>query len=171
MHARIDGGRVALLTRTGIDRSAKYPATVLALRELKIWQAYLDGEFCAAGPDGVPSFAALQVATDAETTGELVYFVFDPLHLDGADLRALPRSARKQRLAKVTASAPASLQLSEDMPGNGALFLAHARKLGLEGAVSKRIDKPYMPGEKSDLILMAAGMGESPPPPHRISSI
>jgi bifunctional non-homologous end joining protein LigD len=31
---------------------------------------------------------------------------------------------------------------------NGALFLAHACKLGLEGTVSKRLDKPYMPGNR-----------------------
>jgi ATP-dependent DNA ligase len=43
MHARIDG-RDILLTRTGLDWSHRYRATIDALRELKVKSAYLDGE-------------------------------------------------------------------------------------------------------------------------------
>ena len=47
MHARIDGGNVRLLTRTGLDWTDKYPAIVDALPALPVSQAYLDGELCA----------------------------------------------------------------------------------------------------------------------------
>jgi ATP-dependent DNA ligase len=47
MHARIDGGQVKLLTRTGLDWSHRYQRTIEALRSLKVKSAYLDGELCA----------------------------------------------------------------------------------------------------------------------------
>jgi bifunctional non-homologous end joining protein LigD len=56
MAARIENGRVNLLTRSGLDWTAKYPATAAALGELKVTTAYLDGELCGVGPGGVTSF-------------------------------------------------------------------------------------------------------------------
>jgi len=47
MHARIDGGLVKLLTRTGLDWSHRYRRTVEALAKLSVKSAYLDGELCA----------------------------------------------------------------------------------------------------------------------------
>jgi phosphatidylserine/phosphatidylglycerophosphate/cardiolipin synthase-like enzyme len=42
MAARIDNGRVKLLTRTGLDWTAKYPCAVEALSNLSAKSAYLD---------------------------------------------------------------------------------------------------------------------------------
>ena len=50
MHARLDGGRVKLLTRTGIDWTHKYPAIAKAMASLDARQAYLDGELGGVGP-------------------------------------------------------------------------------------------------------------------------
>ncbi len=47
MSARIDGGRVQLLTRTGLDWSDKYPSVVAAVAQIKAESAYVDGH-CAA---------------------------------------------------------------------------------------------------------------------------
>jgi ATP-dependent DNA ligase len=47
MHARIDGDKIQLLTRTGLDWSHRYKRTIEALRLLKVKSAYLDGELCA----------------------------------------------------------------------------------------------------------------------------
>lgn len=59
--------------------------------------AYIDGEFCAVRPDGTASFADLQAATDHKCAAKLVYFPFDVLHLDGANLMTLPLSERLKR--------------------------------------------------------------------------
>jgi ATP-dependent DNA ligase len=99
IHARIDGRDVRLLTRTGLDWSDRYRATQAALGRLKARQAYLDGELCAVGADGLTSFAAMQAATDHRASDELVFFVFDLLHLDGENLARAPLLERKQRLA------------------------------------------------------------------------
>src|ERR1700728_301614 len=71
--ARLDHGKVTLLTRSGLDWSAKYPQTVAALSKLKVESAYLDGELCGIDSKGVTSFAMIQAATDTGT-GALVYF-------------------------------------------------------------------------------------------------
>ena len=46
MAARIDNGRVQLLTRTGLDWTDKYPSAIAALANLNVKTAYLDGELC-----------------------------------------------------------------------------------------------------------------------------
>ena len=43
MAARIDNGRVQLLTRTGLDWTDKYPSAIAALANLNIKTAYIDG--------------------------------------------------------------------------------------------------------------------------------
>jgi bifunctional non-homologous end joining protein LigD len=83
MHARIDGRDIKLLTRTGLDWSHCYRSTIEALRSLPVKSVYLDGELCALRSDGVPAFSRLQAAMDEGQTGQLVFFVFDLLFLDG----------------------------------------------------------------------------------------
>ena len=56
MHARIDGGKVQLLTRMGLDWSHRYARTIEALGALRLKTAYLDGELCALNAAGVPAF-------------------------------------------------------------------------------------------------------------------
>src|SRR5580658_4836175 len=56
MAARIDRGRAQLLTRTGLDWTDKYPSVVAALANIRAKTAYLDGELCGVGDDGLPSF-------------------------------------------------------------------------------------------------------------------
>ncbi|HTG07261.1 MAG TPA: hypothetical protein VK635_24860, partial [Bradyrhizobium sp.] len=83
MHARLDHGKVQLLTRTGLDWSNLYPYPVSALRALRAKTAYIDGELCAPSADGAPSFGLLQAAMDQGRTNSLVFFAFDLLYLDG----------------------------------------------------------------------------------------
>ena len=62
--ARLDHGAVQLLTRTGLDWTHKYPAIARAVTSLVARQAYLDGELCGVGPDGITSFSMIQLASD-----------------------------------------------------------------------------------------------------------
>src|SRR5258707_7146825 len=57
MAARIDNGRVQLLTRTGLDWTGKYPSAITALGGVRAKTAYLDGELCGVDATGLPSFA------------------------------------------------------------------------------------------------------------------
>jgi bifunctional non-homologous end joining protein LigD len=81
IHARIDGGDIKLLTRTGLDWSHRYRRTIEALGALKVKSAYPDGELCALDGYGFPVFSRLQAAMDEGSTDQLVFFAFDLLYL------------------------------------------------------------------------------------------
>jgi hypothetical protein len=147
MAARIDSGKVQLLTRSGLDWTAKYPATTAAFAKLPVKTAYIDGELCGVRGDGVTSFELMQQASDAGYGG-LVYFAFDLIELDGEDVARLPLLERKERLAQLLKEPPAGIVYSEHDGGDGEAFRRAACQHGLEGVVSKRIDRPYLPGDR-----------------------
>ena len=148
MHARLDRGAVKLLTRTGLDWTHKYPAIAKAVAALDARQAYLDGELCGVGPDGIPSFNIVQLATDRGNVASLVFFLFDLLHLDGEDLRHRPLIERKERLRTLLANAAPCLHISDHVVGQGPAFYEKACAMHVEGIVSKRIDAIYTPGNR-----------------------
>jgi DNA ligase D-like protein (predicted ligase) len=148
MHARIDGDKIQLLTRTGLDWSHRYKRTIEALRSLKVKSAYLDGELCALNADGVPMFSRLQAAMDEGRTDQLLFFAFDLLFLNGQSTAQLPLIERKQRLKRLLKKEIQGLRYNEHVTGDGPRFREHACKLGLEGVISKRADRSYAPGDR-----------------------
>ena len=148
MHARLDHGRVSLLTRTGLDWTHKYPSIAAALSALPAKQAYLDGELCGVRSDGKTSFSMIQAASDSGNAGALVFFLFDLLHLDGEVISAASLLERKERLRDLLSNAGAPLQYSDHQIGRGPEFYAKACELALEGIISKRADAPYAPGDR-----------------------
>ena len=147
MAARLDNGRVQLLTRTGLDWSDKYPSVTAALANVNAKTAYNDGEPCGVDAAGLPSFAQTQAATDGECGVHLIYYAFYLLHLDGWDLSSLPLTRRKELLEPMVTN-KAGVQFSGHDTGDGELILKHAGKLGFEGVVSKTIDAPYALGNR-----------------------
>ena len=148
MHARLDRGEVRLLTRNGLDWTAKYPQIAAAVAALPARQAYLDGELCGVRADGITSFSMIQLASDAGNAAGLVFFLFDLLYLDGEDLTARPLIERKERLAGLLASTGSPLHYSDHQIGLGPAFYEKACPLGVEGIVSKRADAAYAPGNR-----------------------
>ncbi len=151
--ARIEGGRVTLLTRGGEDWTARMPSLAAALAKLKVKNAIFDGEFVALDEHGVTDFQLLQNAFSGKSQAPLAYYAFDLLYLDGADLRALPLLERKEKLKRLFDRLPKSdgtLRYSDHARGNGGHFFAEAAKLGLEGVISKRADAPYRSGRGKD---------------------
>jgi bifunctional non-homologous end joining protein LigD len=112
--------------------------------ELPAASVTIDGEAVWCGTDGVAMFDRLHShAHDAE----VFLYAFDLLELDGEDWRPRPLEARKARLAKLMANAPAGLQFNEHIEGDGDQVFAHACKLELEGIVSKDRTRPYRSGQ------------------------
>jgi bifunctional non-homologous end joining protein LigD len=70
------------------------------------------------------------------------------LHLDGEDVALLPLVERKARLAALLKKPPAGIAYSDHEGGDGEAFRRAACKDGLEGVVSKRPDRPYLPGDR-----------------------
>ncbi|WNJ92661.1 DNA ligase D [Bosea sp. 685] len=150
-----EAGKVRLSTRSGLDWTERFGATLVeALAKLPCETALIDGEVVALGETGISSFSALQEALSEGRTGNLVFFAFDLLHLDGEDLRAEPLLARKEQLEAVLQStAPdGPLRYSEHFVEPGQTMLRHACRMGLEGVVSKRVDAPYRSGRGRDWI-------------------
>jgi bifunctional non-homologous end joining protein LigD len=143
MQMRVEDGAARLRTRTGLDWTDRFPAIAEAGRALP--DAMLDGEIVALGPDGAPDFAALQAAIAAEKTDALVFFAFDLLFHDGADLRKQPLRTRKRTLQGLLGGA-GTLRYVEHFDEEGPAVLASAKTLGLEGVVSKRADAIYRSG-------------------------
>jgi bifunctional non-homologous end joining protein LigD len=149
--ARLDHGKVTLLTRSGLDWSAKYPQTVAALSNLKAESAYLDGELCGVDSKGVTAFAMIQAATDTGP-GALVYFAFDLLFNNGQATVSLPLGERKARLEKLLRKPPPGVAYSKHEKEDGERLRQAACEQGMEGIVSKRIDQPYKPGDRGTWV-------------------
>ena len=72
---------------------------------------------------------------------------------DGEDLRKLPLSMRKASLAQLLARRVDGIFLSEFEQGEiGPDLFRHACLMGLEGLVSKHIDRPYRAGRSQHWI-------------------
>jgi bifunctional non-homologous end joining protein LigD len=148
---RIRNGAVSLYSRTGKDWTASFPTIVAAAGKLGLKEALIDGEIAVVLPDGRTSFQALQNRFGdgiPRAEGSLVYFAFDLLRLEGVSLEGLPLEERKARLKKLLGkpSAAGVFRFADHVVGNGGALFDHARKLGLEGIISKRRDLPYRPG-------------------------
>ena len=142
--ARIEDGKVRLITRGGHDWSAKMPALVKALQSLKLKSAWLDGEIVVLGKNGTPDFNALQNAFDRSRTDAIDYFLFDLPYFEGHDLRATPLVQRRQLLKQLLDEHPHEhLRFSADFDADAASILESARRMGLEGVIAKRKDAPY----------------------------
>jgi len=152
--ARLETGKVRMLTRSGLDWTAHFRPIAAALAVPTIRAAYLDCEIAVLGEDGVTSFAALQDALSRGQTQRLSYHVFDLLHLDGGDLTGLPLIERKAVLARLIARLPPGgpVRYSDHVQGQGPKFFAQACKLHLEGIVSKRAAAPYLSRRSEDWL-------------------
>jgi bifunctional non-homologous end joining protein LigD len=144
--ARIDRGRVKLLTRKGLDWTTKFPTLRKALEALPVVTAFLDGEMVVQTEQGTPSFAELQADLSAGRSDRLRCYLFDLLHLDGMDLTRLPLIERKAALQQLLAGHEGVLALSEHFEGRGGTVFEHACRLGLEGIVSKLRTATYHGG-------------------------
>jgi DNA ligase D-like protein (predicted ligase) len=148
MHARLDTGRVQILTRRGNDWTDKDSGIAKASAGLPAQNAYLDGELCGALTDGRTAFNLIQNAADTGA-GSLVFFLFDLLFLDGEDITALPLIDRKTRLEAFLAGAPEMLSYNDHQIGHGPAFHRLACEHGLEGIVSTRINGPCEPDRRT----------------------
>ena len=120
--ARVERGKVRMLTRHGNDWTPRFRPIAAILADLPIKAAYLDGEIAVLTAEGVSDFGALQEALGRRGgSREMAFIVFDILHLDGRDLRPLPLIERKTILEKVLARVPvrSPVQFSADVTGKG----------------------------------------------------
>lgn len=153
IEARIEHGRVRLLTRTGLDWTERFGKDIRkALTALPVQTAMLDGEIVVESGNGSSDFSLLQADLSEGRQDRFVYYVFDLLHLDGQDLTGASLTDRKAALEPLLASAEGALKYSEHFDESGELVLKHACRLSLEGVISKVADAPYRSGRGRDWV-------------------
>lgn len=145
----INGGKITLYTRTGLDWTTEFEAIATAAEDLAGHDAVMDGEVTVFGKIGLPDFQALRRELAKRSSPNLTFQAFDLLYLDGYDLRRVPLIERKRVLRELIGDAAGTiayvdyLELEEGEP-----VYRHACKMGLEGIVSKRKDAPYRSGRQ-----------------------
>jgi bifunctional non-homologous end joining protein LigD len=146
---RRDGARVRVFTRRGYDWTEQFSAITAAAAKVPALSFTIDGEAVVTGTDGVAAFDELH---GRRRFDEAFLWAFDLLELNGVDLRPLPFSKRKARLAKLLAGGVPGMALNEHIDADGAAVFVEACRMGLEGIVSKRRDAPYRSGRSGDWV-------------------
>lgn len=136
---------VNIISRNNKPFNDKFYPVHEALQKLQI-QAVLDGEIAVLKDTGVTNFGALQ-NWRSEADGELVYYVFDILWLNGYDVTGLPLTERKKLLEKLI-PAGGIIRQSESFTSSAEDFLKAAEAMGLEGMIAKRADSVYKQGDR-----------------------
>ncbi|MEX0719354.1 MAG: DNA ligase D [Balneolaceae bacterium] len=146
--ANINEGNVQLYSRNGISFNTKFSPIVKALETIP-HNAILDGEIVLLDDDGIPVFQNLQnYSPESEGEGELYYYVFDLLYLNGHNIMHLSLEERKSLLPAVIEDAPRIIY-SEHMSGKAAGFFDKAIESGMEGVIAKKAGSKYFPGTRS----------------------
>jgi bifunctional non-homologous end joining protein LigD len=144
--AEVENQRVRLYSRNQLSLEERFAPLVESLQRLGC-EAVLDGEVVVVDETGKPHFQLLQHYQKSRE-GQLVYFVFDLLHLNGHDLRKLPLTRRKELLLQILPDLP-HVQMSDHIEEHGVDFFKIASQKGLEGIIAKDAASPYLEGRRS----------------------
>lgn len=153
IEARVEHGRVQLLTRTGLDWSKRFGESLLsALKALPVQTALFDGEIVVEGGNGSSDFSLLQQDLSEGRADRFTYYIFDLMHLNGQDLTGASLVDRKSVLETLVGHAQQPLRYSSHFDEGGDLVLKHACRLSLEGVISKVANAPYRSGRGRDWV-------------------
>jgi bifunctional non-homologous end joining protein LigD len=129
--------RVRLISRGGRDWADRFSLIVAGALKLP------EGEVVVLRQDGTSDFDAL---TSRKHDKRAMLYAFDLLAGEN-DLRGLPLSMRKVGLAQMLADPVDGIFIAEYEKGDiGDVLFKVACNMGLEGIVSKHLDRPYGTG-------------------------
>jgi len=138
---------VNLYSRNGIVYNNKFPTLYDNLKSIP-YDVILDGEAVVMNEEGIPEFQKLQNYGEA-TEGELRYYVFDVLYLNGHDITSLPLLERKSLLPDIIGGIP-HVHYCDHRSSMGNAFYEKAIEAGMEGIIAKKADSPYLPGTRTE---------------------
>lgn len=143
---------VRVYSRSGADWTDRFLRIVPGAEGLPCASALIDGEVVAESGD----FSALQKAL--KSRGAVVFYAFDLLALDGADLTGWPLSKRRAALERLFRDVPARgvLRLSPVLR-DGTRLWREVCAAGGEGIVSKQAEKPSRRGRGTEWIKVKCG--------------
>lgn len=144
--AYLDHGSVEIRSRNNNSFNDKFYPVYQAFQKLQ-YTAILDGEIAVLNEKGIADFSLLQ-AWRSEADGELVFYAFDLLWLNGQNLMDRPLTERREKLEELIPS-QGIIRLSKTFDAKGTDFFAAAEKMGLEGIIAKKADSKYNPDTRS----------------------
>jgi bifunctional non-homologous end joining protein LigD len=144
--AMINKGNINLISRNNKSFNEKFYPVVDALKKWDI-NAVIDGEVVVLNEKGVSNFGSLQ-NWRSEADGDLFYYLFDILWLNGYDLKNLPLQKRKEIL-KEQIPFEGIIRLSESFETSATEFLEVVSKMGMEGIMAKKEDSVYIEGDRT----------------------
>ncbi|HVT01723.1 MAG TPA: DNA ligase D, partial [Patescibacteria group bacterium] len=142
--------KVNLYSRNNISFNKDYESIVESVKKLP-FDAVLDGEIVIVDKIGRPNFQALQNYKNTKE-GNLVYYVFDILYLNGYKTMDLPLTKRKELLAQIIPNLD-NIKVSTHIENDGIKFFQASKKQNLEGIIAKKKDSTYQAGVRSDSWL------------------
>ncbi len=143
--ARLQQGKVVLLTRNGHDWTHRFQGIAGALAKLPLESGVIDGEIVALNSEGISDFQQLQNQLRRGDEKSLAFYAFDLPFVQGYDLRDAALVDRKQVLVSTLAASPDDVvRYSDHLIGSGEEFARQACQQGLEGIICKRADSPYV---------------------------
>jgi bifunctional non-homologous end joining protein LigD len=144
--AEVMNGKVKLYSRKGKSFLNDYPPLARDLEKIS-FQVIFDGEIVVLDSEGRSDFHLLQ---DYRRTGsgDLAYYIFDLLYLEGYDLRSLPLLRRKSILKTIIPALP-RIRYSDHIHENGKAFFELAKQNRLEGIMAKEGSSSYMGGTRT----------------------
>ena len=141
--AFINNGTVEVRSRNNKSFNEKFYPVYDALKQWKI-NIVVDGEIVVVNEKGISDFEDLQTWR-SEADGDLVYYLFDILWLNGKSLMNIPLKERKEILQEIMPESHGIIKLSANFEASGSEFFDLANKLGLEGIIAKKADSIYVP--------------------------
>ena len=135
--AYLNNGKVQLRSRNNLSFDQKYVAVFEALKQWPI-NAVIDGEIIVLNEDGKADFKSLQ-DWQLAPSGNLVYYIFDIIWLDGISLVNLPLTERQNILKQITPDSNI-IRYSDSIDDYGIDFYNIAKENSLEGIIAKRKD-------------------------------
>jgi bifunctional non-homologous end joining protein LigD len=142
-----DGPRVRLVSRTGVDHTARFPEIAAAVAGLLAPHLVLDGEVCVFDDQLVSQFHLLGWSDDDRATVQTppVFMAFDCLHERGRDLGPLPLEERRAVLEDEIMGRDL-IYPARRLPDHGLEAWTMVKERGLEGLVAKDPTAPYIGG-------------------------
>ncbi|MEO6718952.1 MAG: DNA ligase D [Ferruginibacter sp.] len=144
--AYLNKGKISLRSRNNKSFDEKFYPVFDALKKWPV-NAVVDGEVIVATDEGIANFSKLQ-NWRSEADGNLLFYAFDLLWLEGKSLMKLPLVERREILKAIMPDSD-TIILSESFDSSGIEFYNSAEKLGLEGIMAKRADSTYVPGDRT----------------------
>jgi bifunctional non-homologous end joining protein LigD len=155
-----DGKEVRLFNRKFNERTQHYPEIVDIKSYCKAGSVILDGEVIALGKEGKPAFnqvlrrdliSKIEKIEMMRGNVPITYMIFDVLFYNGEWINGRPLQDRFDVLNKIIKPNPfVQLVTSHD---DGETLFKVIKQQGMEGIMMKKIDSPYLIGQKKDLWL------------------